>query len=98
MQTTDSLHVVIWLKVQKQINIRFIQDGLPKITWAEAKRMTRKTVEKALERKQLEATEYAEATGITKNMARATCQYANWSAATERRLLSSKGVKVRMLA
>ena len=74
------------------------KDETPRISWAEAKKLTRMMVERALKRKQPEVQEYADDIGITKSMAKATWQYAQLSVATELIMLSSKGVKVRSLS
>ena len=74
-------------------------DGTPTITWAEARRMNKKTVGQALRGKQQqELEEYAETMGITQDMTKATRQYVEWSAAAELRMLSTKGVLVRRLS
>ena len=73
------------------------EDETPPISWAEAKKITRNSAEKTLKRKQPEVQEYVEDIGIAKSMAKATWQYAQWSAASELRMLSAKGVKVKSL-
>ena len=73
------------------------EEGTPRITWEEAKKITRQMVDKARKRQtQPEVQEYAEAIGIERSMRKATWQYAEWSAAVEVRLLSAKCVKVKM--
>ena len=74
------------------------EEGKPKITWEEAKKITRKTLDKARKRaRQPEVEEYAADIGISKSMWTATWQYAEWSAAAEIRLLSAKGVTVKWM-
>lgn len=73
------------------------EEEIPRISWAESKRTTRKSVETAMKRKQPEVQEYVENIGIAKSMAKTTWQYAQWSAAAELRMLSAKGVKVKSL-
>ena len=68
------------------------------ISWAEAKKLTRRTREKGFGNTQPEVKEYDDDTGITESMAKATWQYAQWSAATELRLLFAKGVKVKRMS
>ena len=72
-------------------------EGIPRISWEEAVKITRGMVAAARKRKQPEVQEYAEAIGITDSMERATWQYAEWFAAAEIRLLSAKGVKVKWM-
>ena len=73
-------------------------EGKPRITWEEAKKITRQAVDKARKKaKQPEVEEYAAEIGISKSMWTATWQYAEWSAAAEIRLLSAKGVKVKWM-
>ena len=73
-------------------------DGKPKITWEEAKRITRKIVDKARKREnQPGVEEYAAEIGIDTSMRKATWQYAEWSAAAELRLLSANGVKAKWM-
>ena len=53
--------------------------GKPRITWEEAKRITRKTVDKARKRQnQPEVEDYAAEIGIDISMRKATWQYAEW--------------------
>ena len=73
------------------------EDETPKITWAEARKLTRGTVEAAKKRKQPEVQGYAKEIGISESMAKAIWQYAWWSAVAELRLLSAKGVKAKSM-
>ena len=72
-------------------------EGTPKISWAEAIKLTSNMVTAARKRKQPEVQAYAREIGITESMEKTTWQYAEWSAAAELRLMSSKGVKVKWM-
>ena len=70
-------------------------EGIPRISWDEAVKITKGMVAAARKRKQPDVQEYANAIGITESMEKATWQYAEWSAAAEIRLLSAKGAKAK---
>ena len=51
----------------------------PTISWAEARKNIKKTVEDTPTEMQVEVTDYAKATGFAENMLEAAGQYAEWS-------------------